>query len=355
MPNTTTNTPHTLTIRDLHTSFYTQLGTVRAVRGVDLSVPAGKTLCLVGESGSGKSITAYSALRLVDPPGRIDCGKIIFHDATTGASVDITELQENSAALRQLRGNRIAMISQEPMSALSPVHTVGSQIAEVLRLHRKISQAEAETTAIAAMNRVGIPKPEQRFGQYPHELSGGLRQRVVIAMALVCRPQLLIADEPTTALDVTIQAQILELMQQMQREIGMAILFITHDFGVVAQIADEVAVMYLGRIVEQAEVCELFEMPQHPYTRALLRSIPGAPGVAEAAELSTIRGSVPPGTVVPPGCAFFDRCDDAVAGRCNAAGYNPILAELSPQHKVACWKAIQQPVEPCTIKKGTTQ
>jgi peptide/nickel transport system ATP-binding protein len=328
-----------LSIRDLHTSFYTDLGAVRAVRGVDLDVPPGKTLCLVGESGSGKSITAYSALRLIDPPGRIDRGTILYHDGSD--ELNLTELDESSAAMRSMRGNRIAMISQEPMSALSPVHTVGSQIIEVILLHQNTSKQAAKQQAIETMRLTGIPKPEQRFSQYPHEMSGGLRQRVVIAMALVCRPHLLIADEPTTALDVTIQAQILSLMHKLQDEIGMAILFITHDLGVVAQIADEVAVMYLGRIVERATADEIFENPQHPYTRGLLRSIPGSPGT-ENGELQTIRGSVPHGTVVPPGCAFFERCDDAVAGRCNASGYNPRLTPVSPTHQAACWKATEE-------------
>ena len=316
-----------LQIRGLKTNFYTDLGVVKAVRGVDLDVFPGKTLCVVGESGSGKSIMAYSALRLIDPPGRIDAGSILYNGR------ELVGLREDGEQMRRIRGAEIAMISQEPMTALSPVHTVGNQIREAIQLHNRISRREAKERAIEIMRLSGIPNPEIRYRQYPHEMSGGLRQRVVIAMALCCKPKLLIADEPTTALDVTIQAQVLELIAKLQKEIGMAVMFITHDLGVVAQIADEVAVMYLGRIVERADVYSIFEHPKHPYTKALLRSMPG---MNDAEYLQVIRGSVPPGTVTPPGCAFYDRCDMAIAGKCNHPDYTPELADTGDNHLVAC-------------------
>lgn len=326
-----------LSIRDLHTNFYTDLGVIKAVRGVNLDVFPGKTLCLVGESGSGKSITAYSALRLIDKPGKIDQGSILYND------MELTDMHEDSKAMREIRGAQIAMITQEPMTALSPVHRVGDQIIEAILLHNKISKAEAKKRVVEIMRQSGIPEPDKRYNQYPHEMSGGLRQRIVISMALCCYPKLLIADEPTTALDVTIQAQILDLIVKFQKDLKMAVMFITHDLGVVAQIADEVAVMYLGRIVERADVNTLFARPQHPYTKALLKSMPG---LNDNEYLETIRGSVPEGSVTPPGCAFYERCDHGVEGKCDDPNYFPQLNEIEKNHQVACYLH-----EPKEVKK----
>ena len=262
-----------LEVQDLRTSFITPDGVVPAVDGVTFSIARGRTLALVGESGSGKSVTAYSMLRLIQPPGRIVGGKILLRSARAG-EIDIAKLGERSGTLYKVRGGLISMIFQEPMTALSPVHSVGHQIAEAILLHQRTSKAEARRLTIEMLAKVGIAQAEERFDQYPHELSGGMRQRVVIAMALVCRPELLIADEPTTALDVTIQAQILGLIKTLQRELGCSVLLITHDFGVVAQVADDVAVMYRGRIVEHGTVRAVLKTPQHAYTRALLDALP---------------------------------------------------------------------------------
>ncbi len=262
-----------LEVEDLRTSFITPDGVVPAVDGVTFSIARGRTLALVGESGSGKSVTAYSMLRLIQPPGRIVGGKILLRSARAG-EIDIAKLGERSGTLYKVRGGLISMIFQEPMTALSPVHSIGHQIAEAILLHQRTSKAEARRLTVEMLGKVGIAQAEERFDQYPHELSGGMRQRVVIAMALVCRPELLIADEPTTALDVTIQAQILGLIKTLQREIGCSVLLITHDFGVVAQVADDVAVMYRGRIVEHGTVRAVLKTPQHAYTRALLDARP---------------------------------------------------------------------------------
>jgi ABC-type dipeptide/oligopeptide/nickel transport system ATPase component len=262
-----------LEVEDLRTSFITPDGVVPAVDGVTFSIARGRTLALVGESGSGKSVTAYSMLRLIQPPGRIVGGKILLRSARAG-EIDIAKLGERSGLLYKVRGGLISMIFQEPMTALSPVHSIGHQIAEAILLHQHTSKAEARRLTVEMLAKVGIAQAEDRFDQYPHELSGGMRQRVVIAMALVCRPELLIADEPTTALDVTIQAQILGLIKTLQREIGCSVLLITHDFGVVAQVADDVAVMYRGKIVEHGTVRAVLKNPQHAYTRALLDALP---------------------------------------------------------------------------------
>ena len=262
-----------LEVEDLRTSFVTPDGTVPAVDGVTFSIRRGRTLALVGESGSGKSVTAYSLLRLIQPPGRILGGKILLRSARAGA-IDLGQLDERSELLYRVRGGLISMIFQEPMTALSPVHAVGPQIAEAILLHQHTSRSEARSRTVEMLARVGLDAPDRRFDQYPHELSGGMRQRVVIAMALVCRPELLIADEPTTALDVTLQAQILGLIRALQREIGCSVLLITHDFGVVAQMADDVAVMHHGRIVERGPVRTVLQHPQHPYTRSLLEALP---------------------------------------------------------------------------------
>ena len=262
-----------LEVENLHTGFFTADGVVPAVDGASFTLARGRTLALVGESGSGKSVTGYSILRLIQPPGRITGGKILFRSARAG-EIDLAALDDRSGTLFKVRGGLISMIFQEPMTALSPVHSVGSQIAEAVLLHQGVPAAEARRLTVEILTRVGIADAEQRFDQYPHELSGGLRQRVVIAMALVCRPELLIADEPTTALDVTIQAQILGLIRTLQREIGCSVLLITHDFGVVAQMADDVAVMQHGRIVEHGTVRAVLKNPQHAYTRALLDALP---------------------------------------------------------------------------------
>ncbi|MES2692423.1 MAG: ABC transporter ATP-binding protein [Verrucomicrobiota bacterium] len=271
-----------LDVQNLRVSFFTPEGVVGAVQNVSFTIQRGRTLALVGESGSGKSVTAYSLLRLVQPPGRIVSGKILLNSRREGR-IDIAHLDEKSGLLFKVRGGAISMIFQEPMAALSPVHTIGSQIDEAILMHQDVSRAAAKRQTLEMLHKVGIAEPQTRYGQYPHELSGGMRQRAVIAMALVCRPELLIADEPTTALDVTIQAQILGLIKTLQREIGCAVLLITHDFGVVAQMADDVAVMQRGEIVERGSVRAVLKSPQHAYTRALLDALPSRRyAVAEA-------------------------------------------------------------------------
>jgi oligopeptide/dipeptide ABC transporter ATP-binding protein len=293
---------HLLEVRNLRTHFPTRAGLVRAVDGVSFCVDGGELLGLVGESGCGKSITALSIMRLIAPPGKIVGGEIIFDGK------NLLTLSEEE--MRQIRGDDIAMIFQDPMTSLNPVFTVGEQIAEALRLHRKLSRKEARAAAIEAMREVAIPDPARRADDYPHQLSGGMRQRVMIAMALACNPKLLIADEPTTALDVTIQAQILELLDELRKTRELAVLLITHDLGVVAEVADRVAVMYTGRIVEESPVQELFARPRHPYTEGLLRSVPKLTPeyVAKKSRLETIEGVVPSPTDLPPGCHFAPRC-----------------------------------------------
>ncbi len=313
-----------LEVRDLRTEFDTDDGVVRAVNGVSFSVRAGETLGLVGESGCGKSVTAFSVLRLIpSPPGRIAGGRVLLRGR------DLLSLGDE--AMRRLRGNEISMVFQEPMTALNPVYTVGDQIMEAVRLHQKVGKAEARRRAVDMLARVGIPSPEQRVDEYPHQLSGGMRQRVMIAMALSCNPAVLIADEPTTALDVTIQAQILELLKELQRELGMALILITHDLGVIAETADRVAVMYAGKVVEYTDVRSLFAEPRHPYTIGLLESIPR---MSERRErLAVIPGTVPPPTAFPPGCPFHPRCPFAVE-RCREV--EPALEEAAAGHSVRC-------------------
>ncbi|HEV7299537.1 MAG TPA: ABC transporter ATP-binding protein [Tepidisphaeraceae bacterium] len=266
-------TDNVLSVRDLRVVFSGIQGETQAVRGVSFDLPRGKTLALVGESGSGKSVTSYSILRLIQPPGRIAGGQILFRSKDGSAPIDIAKLDAKSDALYQIRGDKISMIFQEPMTALSPVHTIGNQVTEAIRLHRKVTQKEADDIAADMLTRVGITEVRRRLKQYPFEFSGGMRQRVVIAMALVCRPEILIADEPTTALDVTVQAQILRLINELREQLNTSVLFITHDLGVVAQVADEVAVMKHGRIVERAGVRDLFRNPMHPYTKQLLAAV----------------------------------------------------------------------------------
>ena len=321
-----------LEVGNLRTWFHARTGVSRAVDGVDLSLEQGKTLGLVGESGSGKSVTALSIMRLVDAPGRImDESRILF------AGRDLVTADEDE--LQQVRGNEISMIFQEPMTSLNPVFTVGSQIVEAVQLHQHVDRRKANERAIEMMRLVGIPSPERRIGDYPHQMSGGMRQRVMIAMALSCNPQLLIADEPTTALDVTIQAQILELMKDLRDRLGMSILLITHDLGVVAEMADDVAVMYAGRIVERGPVEQVFRSPQHPYTEALLHSIPVL-GMSQDEPLEVIRGMVPSPMSWPRGCRFAARCDHAFE-RCRE---DPPLFELGGQQS-ACWLCEQGPRE----------
>ena len=294
--------PHLLDVKNLHTYFQTREGLVCAVEGVSFYLDRGELLGLVGESGCGKSMTALSIMRLVAAPGRIVAGEILFDGKNL--------LQLSNREMRAVRGNDIAMIFQDPMTSLNPVFTVGEQIAEALRLHRALSRKAARAAAIEAMREVSIPDPALRADDYPHQLSGGMRQRVMIAMALACDPKLLIADEPTTALDVTIQAQILDLLNQLRKTRELAVLLITHDLGVVAEVAERVAVMYTGKIVEESPVDELFARPKHPYTEGLLRSVPKltAKDVAKAERLQTIEGTVPKPTALPPGCHFEPRC-----------------------------------------------
>ena len=316
-----------LDVRNLRTTFSTDDGELAAVDGVSFQVQAGKTLAIVGESGCGKSVTALSIMGLVaQPPGRVTADSMRFEGREL--------LGLSPSALQDLRGSAMAMIFQEPMSSLNPAFTVGEQIVEGLLRHRAIARAEAQAQALAMLAKVRIPAPAQRFHEYPHKLSGGMRQRVMIAMALSCAPRLLIADEPTTALDVTIQAQIIELMQTLQHETGTAVVLITHDLGVVAEVADEVVVMYAGRVVEQAGVTALFAEPQHPYTVGLLGSIPRLHG--EQRRLAAIEGQVPSPLRWPVGCRFAERCPFADL-QCRSEA--PLLRDVGAGHLSACWKA----------------
>jgi peptide/nickel transport system ATP-binding protein len=328
-----------LSVRNLKTYFAQDEGTVKAVDGVSLEMSAGATLGVVGESGCGKSVTARSILRIVDRPGRIVEGEIWFRrpSANGGAgsrAVDLAKLEPNGAEMWSIRGAEIALIFQEPMSSFSPVHSVGNQIIEAILLHQEIDRRGARARAIDMLRRVGVSSPEQRVDQLAHQLSGGLRQRAMIAMALSCSPTLLIADEPTTALDVTTQTQILELMRQLQQEDGMAIMLITHDLGVIAEMATDVAVMYLGRVVEQAPVDAIFHAPKHPYTRALLRSIPRMRARSRE-RLTPIAGSVPHPYDRPTGCPFHPRCPDFIAGTCDRQTPEP--RAVGGRHTVSCF------------------
>lgn len=329
-----------LEVKDLKTSFFLEEGTVRAVDGANFEIMRGETLGIVGESGCGKSVTAQAIMRIVPSPGRIVGGEIILHRRGTCADgavltheVRLHELAANGAEIRAIRGAEIAMIFQEPMTSLSPVHTIGAQIVESFTLHQGLDKKEAREQAIDVLNRVGMPKAEQNVDAYPHQLSGGMRQRAMIAMGLACRPSLLIADEPTTALDVTTQAQILDLMRRLQEDMGMAIMFITHDLGVIAEMTKRVVVMYLGKVVESATVDVLFHDPQHPYTRALLRSIPRL-GARSADRLETITGAVPDPYNIPQGCPFHPRCASHEAGLCDKDA--PSWVAVGPEHYVSC-------------------
>lgn len=331
-----------LSIQNLQVHFFTDEGVARAVDGVTLSVRRGSFLAIVGESGCGKTVTAYSILRLIQEPGRIVGGRIELLPKD-GSKIDVTELDEKSEELYKIRGGTASMIFQEPMTALSPVHTIGDQICEAILLHQEVTVEEARTQAVDMLSKVGIPGPETRIDLYPHELSGGMRQRAVIAMALACNPELLIADEPTTALDVTIQAQILQLLKTLQRDLQTSVLLITHDLGVVAQTAEEVAVMYLGRVVEQADVRTVMKSPRHPYTAALLQSLP-ATKTGREERLASIEGSVPSVTRIPAGCAFHPRCPHAKPGVCDQ-GDPPTLESVGPGHIVACFRVNEIPLE----------
>jgi peptide/nickel transport system ATP-binding protein len=305
-----------LDVRDLRIVLDADGEDVPVVEGISFDLAPGKVLALVGESGCGKSVTSQSLLRLLPRELRITGGEINFQPAEGAPALDIASLGKDGRKIREIRGNHIAMIFQEPMSSFSLLHTMGNQIGEVIRLHRKASKAETRELVIELLDKVGISDPGRAVDQYPYEFSGGMRQRGMIAKALACSPSLLIADEPTTALDVTIQAQILELMRGLQAELGMAIIFITHDLGVVAQIADEVAIMYLGRIVEKGPVREIFHNPKHPYTVNLIRAIPQLGNLRIRRQLAPIQGSVPSLFERPAGCAFHPRCDAFMAGRC---------------------------------------
>lgn len=321
-----------LEVRDLKTHFFTDEGVVKAVDGVNLSLGRGQTLCVVGESGCGKSVTARSILRIVPTPGKIISGQIIFR-RRTGQAIDLAGMNPKGREIRAIRGSEISMIFQEPMSSLSPVHTIGNQIMEAILLHMPVSKREARKRAASILDRVGIPRASERLDDYSFELSGGMRQRAMIAIALACEPQLLIADEPTTALDVTTQANILDLIRDLQQDNGMSVLFITHDLGVVAEIADEVVVMYLGRDVESADVDTIFHDPKHPYTRALLQSIPRY-GSRERERLYSLKGTVPHPFDRPDGCPFHPRCDDFIADQCNRI--DPRRQTVSDDHQVRC-------------------
>ncbi|MCX5821349.1 MAG: ABC transporter ATP-binding protein [Deltaproteobacteria bacterium] len=322
-----------LSVKNLKTCFFQDEGTTEAVNGASFDVWPGKTLGIVGESGCGKSVTAQSILRIVDDPGRIVDGEILLTRAD-GTQTDLVQLKRNSREMRAIRGGDIGLIFQEPMTSFSPVHTVGDQIIEAVRLHNAVGKREARRRGIEALRSVGIPKPERRIDEYSFELSGGLRQRAMIAVALSCDPRLLIADEPTTALDVTTQAQILDLLRKLQQERGMAIMLITHNLGVVAEMADDVVVMYLGRVVEEGNVDDIFHDPKHPYTKALLQSIPSIESPPRV-KLPTISGSIPHPFNRPKGCPFHPRCVSFIAGRCDAE--DPLLQAVGEGRKASCF------------------
>jgi oligopeptide/dipeptide ABC transporter ATP-binding protein len=322
------NSKPLLEVKGLKTYFYTEDGVVRAVDGVNFEVYPGEVLGLVGESGCGKSVTSLSIMRLISKPGRVDAGEILLDGE------NLLDLPEDE--MIKVRGNRISMIFQQPQTALNPVFKVGDQLSEVLSVHQDLGREAGRKRAVALLKMVGVPDPERRVDAYPHELSGGMAQRVMIAMALACVPELLIADEPTTALDVTIQAQILDLMRDLRRDMGTSVILITHDLGVVAEMAERVAVMYAGEIVEQAEVNELFDEPLHPYTQGLIGSIPVLGEIKE--RLDVIPGSVPNLVNLPPGCRFAPRCQARLKYACTiCAEVKPELEEVKPGHYVRCW------------------
>lgn len=329
-----------LRIRDLHTYFYTDIGISRALNGVNFDIPRGKVMGVVGESGCGKSVTSLSIMRMVPKPGKIVQGTITYYKKVSSdgneriEAIDLTKLDPMGPEMRSIRGAEMSMIFQEPMTSLNPSYTVGDQIMEAIILHQKVDKAEAERRAIAILDGVGMPNPSAVIKRYPHELSGGMRQRAMISLALSCTPKVLFADEPTTALDVTTEAQILDLMRELQERINMTIVFITHNLGVVAQMCDYVSVMYLGRIVEQATVDDIFYNPKHPYTSSLLRSIPHV-GSRTKERLQPIRGVVPDPYAKINGCPFHPRCDHAMPGTCDV--YVPGLSMIDKGHSVRCF------------------
>jgi oligopeptide/dipeptide ABC transporter ATP-binding protein len=321
-----------LTLRDLRTYFDLDEGTLKAVDGVSFSIRMDESLGLIGESGCGKSVTALSVMRLVSSPGRLVGGEILLHQGEK--EIDLAKMDPSGREIRQIRGSDIAMVFQEPMTSLSPVHTIGNQIREAVYLHRTSNKQKAQEIALDMLDRVGIANPSQRIDAYPHQLSGGMRQRAMIAMALSCLPKLLIADEPTTALDVTVQAQILDLIKELQEQFGMAVLYITHDLGVIAEVCHRVAVMYLGKIVEFGSVRDIFYNAKHPYTMRLLKSRPSLtmdPGV----RLESIEGNVPIPLDPLPQCGFYERCPEAIIGRCNTI--IPELLAVEENHSVRCF------------------
>jgi peptide/nickel transport system ATP-binding protein len=322
-----------LSVRDVKTYFFQDEGTVKAVDGATFDVMKGKTLGIVGESGCGKSVTTQSILRLVEKPGRVVNGEILLYKAD-GTVQDLLQLKQNGPEMRSIRGGEIGLVFQEPMTSFSPVHTISDQITEAIMLHKKVKKKEARKIGIEALASVGIPKPERRIDEYSFQLSGGLRQRAMISVALSCKPRLLIADEPTTALDVTTQAQILDLLRQLQNENGMAIMLITHNLGVVAEMADDVVVMYLGRVVVEGPVDDIFHKPMHPYTKALLQSIPSIDSQPRV-KLPTISGSIPHPYNRPSGCPFHPRCESFIPGRCDKA--EPVLWQTNERQKVSCF------------------
>jgi oligopeptide/dipeptide ABC transporter ATP-binding protein len=358
----TDSRPMLLEVDDLKTYFFLDEGTVRAVDGVSFSLRRGQTLGVVGESGCGKSITARSIMRITRRPGRVVDGKILLHRVPEGADqanngqraevLDLASLDPESQIMRRIRGGEIGMVFQEPMTSFSPVHTIGDQIMEAIVLHRSVTKEEARRLAIDMLDKVGMQQPARTVDRYPHQLSGGMRQRAMIAMALSCTPDLLIADEPTTALDVTTEAQILELMRRLQDELGMAIMFITHNLGVVAQMCESVIVMYMGKVVETAPVDDLFYDPKHPYTQALLRSIPklGSRAVGKSTRLESIKGTVPDPYRLPKGCPYHPRCPAKISGVCDEVV--PPLIGVKEGHEVRCHlytpapAAAQDPVIP---------
>ncbi len=322
-----------LSVRNLKTYFKLDEGILKAVDGVDFDIKRRKTLGIIGESGCGKSVTAFSIMRTVTHPGKIVAGTMEF-ELANNEIVDLAQLDSSSSRMRSIRGKEISMIFQEPITSLSPVHTIGDQIMEMILLHRTKNKKEAKEIAIEMLNKVGLANPQHAFGEYPHMLSGGMCQRAMIAQALSCNPSLLIADEPTTALDVTVQAQILDLIAQLQAEFGMSVMYITHDLGVIAEIANHVAVMYLGRIVEMADTHTIFKQPLHPYTQRLLKAIPNLTS-RHSVRLENIAGNVPVPLDPPAECGFYSRCILAKDGLCNAS--IPPLVEIAPGHHVRCF------------------
>jgi peptide/nickel transport system ATP-binding protein len=330
------NSSKLLEVKNLRTYFFLNEGTVRAVDGVNFEIDKNRVLGVVGESGCGKSVTSRSIIRIVSEPGRVVEGDILYHKPVNGGSsetINLAMLDPRGPEVRDLRGGEIAMVFQEPMTSLSPVHTIGNQIGESAMIHLGMNNKEARERTLEMLKMVDMPKPSQAVDSYPHELSGGMRQRAMIAMALTCRPTLLIADEPTTALDVTTEAQILDLLRQLQEQIGMAIMYITHDLGVIAEMAEQVIVMYLGKVVENTDVDSLFYDAKHPYTRALLKSIPRLGEKID--RLEVIKGMVPDPYSIPSGCSFHPRCPSYIRGTCEKE--EPPVIEVEPGHLVKCF------------------